>query len=54
MEEHSAICEDFTKTGINPRYVLKPTAQSDLLAALTTVVAGISTAKCTGSTIRVS
>lgn len=54
MEEHSAICEDFTKTGINTRYVLKPTAQSDLLAALITAITGSSAAECTGSTPRVS
>ena len=54
MEKYSAICEDFTKTWINSRHVLKPTAESDLLAALTTAVAGLSTTECTGCTARVS
>jgi hypothetical protein len=54
MEKHSAICEDFTKTWINTRHVLKSTAESDLLAALTTAVTGLSTTECAGCTPRVS
>ena len=54
MEEHSAICEDFTKTWINTRYVLESATESDLLAALTTAVTGASTTECTGCAPRVS
>ena len=55
MEEHSAIYENLTETRLNSRYVLKSTAQSDLLAALTTAaVTGSSTSECTGSTSRLS